>query len=73
MLTYETWKEDFVSFFEKDETKGALQVLEWAYKHYEKEIVYACSFGIEGMVLLILISTSKTICKNCFFRYRCSF
>ncbi|WIY62581.1 phosphoadenylyl-sulfate reductase [Bacillus arachidis] len=56
MLTYETWKEDFVSFSEEDETKGALQVLEWAYKHYEDDIVYACSFGVEGMVLLHLIN-----------------
>ncbi|MCX2826421.1 phosphoadenylyl-sulfate reductase [Bacillus pseudomycoides] len=66
MLTYETWKEDFVSFFEKDETKGALQVLEWAYKHYENEIVYACSFGVEGMVLLHLINQVNPSAKVVF-------
>lgn len=42
MLTYETWEEDSMSFSERDETKGALAVLEWAYKQYNDEIVYAC-------------------------------
>ncbi|HDR4570565.1 phosphoadenylyl-sulfate reductase [Bacillus cytotoxicus] len=56
MLTYETWEEDSMSFSERDETKGALAVLEWAYKQYNDEIVYACSFGVEGMVLLHLIN-----------------
>ncbi|EOA3902861.1 phosphoadenylyl-sulfate reductase [Bacillus cytotoxicus] len=56
MLTYETWEEDSMSFSERDETKGALAVLEWAYKQYKDEIIYACSFGVEGMVLLHLIN-----------------
>ncbi|MDC2866025.1 phosphoadenylyl-sulfate reductase [Bacillus sp. BP-3] len=56
MLTYETWKNHFVSFPEDDETKGALAAVRWAYEHYRKDIVYACSFGIEGMVLLHVIN-----------------
>lgn len=40
-----------------NDTKGALDVLRWAYDHYDHdELVYACSFGIEGMVLIDLIS-----------------
>ncbi|KEK23683.1 phosphoadenylyl-sulfate reductase [Bacillus gaemokensis] len=66
MLTYETWKEDFVSFSEEDETKGALLVLEWAYKEYGDEIVYACSFGVEGMVLLHLINQVNPSAKVVF-------
>lgn len=66
MLTYETWKEDFVSFSEEDETKGALQVLLWAYQHYENEIIYACSFGVEGMVLLHLINQVNPSAKVVF-------
>ena len=46
--------------FEIDETyKGALNVLKWSYEHYGEEIVYACSFGIEGIVLVDLISKVK--------------
>ncbi|WP_409299935.1 phosphoadenylyl-sulfate reductase [Peribacillus sp. SCS-155] len=41
-------------------TKGALNVLEWAYGHYGDELVYACSFGIEGIVLIDLISKINT-------------
>ena len=54
MLTYETWEENVVSFSEEDETKGALSILKWAYGEYKDEIVYACSFGVEGMVLRTL-------------------
>lgn len=44
-------------FDTQDETKGALEVLKWAYSHYtDDELIYACSFGIEGIVLIDLIS-----------------
>ncbi|MDM5187711.1 phosphoadenylyl-sulfate reductase [Bacillus sp. DX4.1] len=66
MLTYEAWKEDFISFSEEDETKGALQVLRWAYEQYGEEIVYACSFGVEGMVLLHLINQVNPSAKVVF-------
>ena len=59
MLTYETWQEPNINF-EIDETyKGALNVLKWSYEQYGKDIVYACSFGIEGIVLVDLISKVK--------------
>ena len=66
MLTYETWEENVVSFSEEDETKGALSVLKWAYKEYKDEIVYACSFGVEGMVLLHLINQVNPSAKVVF-------
>ena len=59
MLTYDTWQEPTIDF-EQDETyKAALEVLRWSYKEYGEEIVYACSFGIEGIVLIDLISKVK--------------
>lgn len=59
MLTYSTWSEPTWDF-EVDETyKGALNVLQWAYDHYGDEVIYACSFGIEGIVLIDLISKVK--------------
>lgn len=66
MLTYETWEENDVLFSEEDETKGALSVLSWAYKEYKSEIVYACSFGVEGMVLLHLINQVNPSAKVVF-------
>nr|WP_307256084.1 phosphoadenylyl-sulfate reductase [Oikeobacillus pervagus] len=44
---------------EVDETtadRGALAVLTWAYDQYKEKLVYACSFGIEGIVLIDFIS-----------------
>ena len=59
MLSYETWQEPNINF-EIDETyKGALNVLKWSYEQYGEDIVYACSFGIEGIVLIDLISKVK--------------
>ncbi|EON74352.1 phosphoadenylyl-sulfate reductase [Lysinibacillus sphaericus] len=59
MLTYVTWQEPTI-VFEQDETyKAALEVLRWSYGEYGEEIVYACSFGIEGIVLIDLISKVK--------------
>ncbi|PWN12765.1 phosphoadenylyl-sulfate reductase [Bacillus thuringiensis] len=66
MLTYETWEENVVSFSEEDETKGALSVLNWAYEEYKDEIVYACSLGVEGMVLLHLINQVNPSAKVVF-------
>ncbi|MFB6466171.1 phosphoadenylyl-sulfate reductase [Cytobacillus sp. Hz8] len=66
MLTYNDWIKP-IRDFEVDETyKGALNVLDWAYKHYGEDIVYACSFGIEGIVLIDLISKVKPDAKIIF-------
>lgn len=56
MLTCENWQDDALPDFSIDkDTKGANEVIEWAFKTYGDKIVYACSFGIEGMVLIELI------------------
>ncbi|GER66883.1 phosphoadenosine phosphosulfate reductase [Weizmannia acidilactici] len=56
-LTYEQFTADpFADFVPEDDTKGALEVLQWAYRIYGKSVVYACSFGAEGIVLIDLIS-----------------
>ncbi|WP_091739883.1 phosphoadenylyl-sulfate reductase [Marininema mesophilum] len=58
-LTYENWGKDLPVFPIGDPLKGSLRVLEWAYSEYEDDLVYACSFGAEGMVLIDLISKVK--------------
>jgi phosphoadenosine phosphosulfate reductase len=59
LLTYANWEQEKPSFSNDNETKGALDVLKWAYDHYKNDIVYACSFGVEGIVLIDLISKVK--------------
>jgi phosphoadenosine phosphosulfate reductase len=67
MLTYETWDtEEKPSFSSENETKGALDVLTWAYDHYQDGLIYACSFGIEGIVLIDLISKVREDAKIVF-------
>ncbi|MEK3886730.1 phosphoadenylyl-sulfate reductase [Bacillus sp. FSL K6-3431] len=65
-ITYESWAEDKTDFVIDDEYKGALNVLTWAYAEYNDELVYACSFGIEGIVLIDLISKIKQDAKVVF-------
>lgn len=62
LITYENFTGDPFANFEPnpaDETKGASEVLKWAYDTYGESIVYACSFGAEGIVLIDLISKVK--------------
>ncbi|MBH0168018.1 phosphoadenylyl-sulfate reductase [Fictibacillus sp. 18YEL24] len=59
LLTYATWNEKLPDFNHDNSTKGALDVLEWAYGTYGEDLVYACSFGIEGSVLVDLVSQVK--------------
>lgn len=66
MLTFETWKMPEIVFTQDETYKGALDVLRWAYHHYGDEIVYSCSFGIEGIVLIDLISKVKPDAKIVF-------
>lgn len=60
-ITYDVFSED--PFIEKltldEETKGAYDILKWAYDTYSESIVYACSFGAESMVLIHIISQIK--------------
>lgn len=55
-LSYEHW-EDSIATQLNEQFHESLDVLKWAYNTYEKsDIVYACSFGAEGIVLIDLIS-----------------
>ncbi|MFD1349063.1 phosphoadenylyl-sulfate reductase [Oceanobacillus caeni] len=67
-LTYESWYTYDGDFFHnsEDESKGALNVLKWAYDTYDDELVYACSFGVEGIVMIDLISQIKPNAKVVF-------
>lgn len=55
-LTYTSWVDLNDRFQMNDASKGALDVLKWAYETYEDELIYACSFGIEGIVMIDLIN-----------------
>ncbi|ASK62172.1 phosphoadenosine phosphosulfate reductase [Virgibacillus phasianinus] len=60
-VTYSDFTGDpFKKWSPRDATKGASSVLEWAYESYGNSIVYACSFGAEGIVLIDLISKVKS-------------
>ena len=65
-LTYKSWCETSEVFAFDDESKGALNVLRWAYTEYD-DLVYACSFGVEGIVMIDLISQIKPTAKVVFF------
>ncbi|QHZ47176.1 phosphoadenylyl-sulfate reductase [Bacillus sp. NSP9.1] len=56
-LTYNTWNEHDAKKV-MDHFSCEMDVLKWAYRTYNK-IVYACSFGAEGIVLIDLISKIK--------------
>lgn len=54
-LTYETWKYERVHEL-LTKHQDYLDILKWAYQEYDDEIIYSCSFGAEGIVLIDLIS-----------------
>lgn len=58
-LTYETWHDEGLDFEVDSTFKGAVSALQWAYDEFASELVYACSFGIEGIVMIDLISSIK--------------
>lgn len=60
LIEYNNFSSDpFTGWTPNDETKGAAHVVEWAYQTYGDSIVYACSFGAEGIVLIDLIAKVK--------------
>src|SRR5690606_21295760 len=60
-VSYEQFTGDpFKDLAPADLLKGAADILQWAYESYGEDIVYACSFGAEGMVLIDLISKVKS-------------
>ncbi|MEH7180293.1 phosphoadenylyl-sulfate reductase [Neobacillus vireti] len=65
MLTYENWNEDKIASF-MDSKPDFMDVIKWGYREYGEDIVYACSFGAEGIVLIDLISKVKNNAKIIF-------
>ena len=65
-LSYEAWRESDVDFPIDNESKGAVEVLKWAYDEYNDDLLYACSFGVEGIVMIDLISKIKKDAKVVF-------
>src|SRR5699024_2697059 len=59
-VTYEHFNANvFESIDIDDETKGAREIVSWAYQTYGDSVIYACSFGAEGMILIDLIYSVK--------------
>jgi phosphoadenosine phosphosulfate reductase len=54
MLSYENWDEQEIATV-LDNQPDYLDVLKWAFHEFRDEIVYSCSFGAEGIVLIDLI------------------
>lgn len=65
MLTYENW-DDANIHLSLENQADYLDVLKWAFQEYGDEIVYACSFGAEGIVLIDLIHKVKKNAKIIF-------
>lgn len=65
-MNYLEWDGKQKDFPIDNELKGSLDVLQWAYEEYQEKLVYACSFGIEGIVLIDLISKVNESAKIVF-------
>lgn len=59
-------EEDYKQENEKLSKGDTLDVLKWAYQQFGDKLVYACSFGAEGMVLIDLISKVRKNAKIIF-------
>ncbi|WP_065410393.1 phosphoadenylyl-sulfate reductase [Bacillus wudalianchiensis] len=55
LLTYENWDEQKLEKILESQS-DYFDVLKWAFREYGDDIVYACSFGAEGIVLIDLIA-----------------
>ncbi|MBU8907789.1 phosphoadenylyl-sulfate reductase [Desertibacillus haloalkaliphilus] len=66
--SYETLKQEDYQYLNQQHLarKDSLDVLKWAYDTFEEDLVYACSFGAEGMVLIDLISKVRKDAKIVF-------
>ncbi|MGM0903231.1 MAG: phosphoadenylyl-sulfate reductase [Bacillota bacterium] len=53
-ITYENWNDEVVNTI-LEKRSDYLDILKWAYQEFNEDIVYACSFGAEGVVLIDLI------------------
>lgn len=54
-LTYESWEESVAKKIDES-INDYMDVIKWAYRTYRDKVLYACSFGAEGIVLIDLIS-----------------
>lgn len=60
LLSYANWTGQLLPEFAPDPAyHGALDVLRWAYDTYGTRMAYSCSFGVEGIVLIDLITRVK--------------
>lgn len=67
VISFDTLHEqDYVRINQELSTSDTLDVIKWGYKTFGDELVYACSFGAEGMVLIDLISKVKKDAKIVF-------
>lgn len=58
-LTHSNWQDD-TALQMNESLKETFEVLKWTYKTYDtSELVYACSFGAEAIVLVDMISKVK--------------
>lgn len=64
-LIYDNW-DDHVQEKLNHELKDFMDVIKWAYQVYEDKIVYSCSFGAEGIVLIDLIAKVNPLAKIVF-------
>lgn len=59
-LSYANWSESLIPRLPADPVyKGALNILRWAYETYGERVAYSCSFGVEGIILIDLITQVK--------------
>lgn len=57
-LTFDTWNDEKIKVL-NNQFRDYMDVLKWAYRTYGDDIVYASSFGAEGIVLIDIISKVK--------------
>ncbi|MFC4559826.1 phosphoadenylyl-sulfate reductase [Virgibacillus kekensis] len=65
MLTYKDWDEKVQTDL-NNQLKDFMHVIRWAFEEYQNKIIYACSFGAEGVVLLDLIAKVNSKAKIVF-------
>nr|WP_041809132.1 phosphoadenylyl-sulfate reductase [Evansella cellulosilytica] len=66
VLLYENLKDQDYADLNAKMKNDALHVIKWAYEQFNDDLVYACSFGAEGIVLIDLISKVKKDAKVVF-------
>lgn len=65
LITFDNWEQQLSDNVQAN-MRDHNDVLAWAFDEYREDIVYACSFGAEGVVLIDLISGIKPDAKVVF-------